>query len=80
MNTPNSRSVMPGDTYNGSDPEGFLTRDEFLAFTSVPDVPRRLDESKIQKVVSKDPQRGLEILAAISVTGSPTASIVAPKK
>lgn len=31
MNTPNSRSVMPGDTYNGPDPEGFLTRDEFVA-------------------------------------------------
>ncbi len=31
MNTPNSRSVMPGDTYNGPDPDGFLTRDEFVA-------------------------------------------------
>jgi putative flavoprotein involved in K+ transport len=31
MNTPNSRSIMPGDTYDGPDPDGFLTRDEFLA-------------------------------------------------
>jgi putative flavoprotein involved in K+ transport len=30
MNTPNSRSVMPGDTYRGPDPDGFLTRDEFV--------------------------------------------------
>ena len=31
MNTPNSRTVMPGDTYHGPDPDGFLTRDEFVA-------------------------------------------------
>ena len=31
MNTPNSRSIMPGDSYNGPDPDGFLTRDEFVA-------------------------------------------------
>ena len=31
MNTPNSRSIIPGDTYNGPDPDGFLTRDEFVA-------------------------------------------------
>ena len=31
MNTPNSRTVMPGDTYGGSDPDGFLSRDEFVA-------------------------------------------------
>lgn len=31
MNTPNSRSVMPGDAYNGPDPDGFLTRDKFVA-------------------------------------------------
>lgn len=57
-----------------------ITREEFLSFTSVPDVPRVLDDRKIQKLISRDPQRGLEILAAISVTGSPTASIVSPKK
>src|SRR5215467_14426154 len=31
MNTPNRRCVMPGDTYDGPDPDGFLTRDEFVA-------------------------------------------------
>jgi putative flavoprotein involved in K+ transport len=31
MNTPNSLSVMPGDTYDGPDPEGFMTRDAFVA-------------------------------------------------
>jgi hypothetical protein len=60
--------------------QGKITRDEFLACTSVPDVPRQLDEAKIGKLVRKDPQRGLEILAAISVTSAPTASIVSPKK
>src|SRR5579885_1436569 len=31
MNTPNIQTVMPGDVYEGNDPEGFLTRDEFVA-------------------------------------------------
>jgi putative flavoprotein involved in K+ transport len=31
MNTPNVQTVMPGDRYNGPDPEGVLTRDEFVA-------------------------------------------------
>jgi len=31
MNTPNVQTIMPGDRYNGSDPEGVLTRDEFIA-------------------------------------------------
>jgi putative flavoprotein involved in K+ transport len=31
MNTPNSRTVMPGEAYDGADPNGFLTRDEFVA-------------------------------------------------
>ncbi len=31
MNTPNVQTVMPGDRYEGSDPDGVLTRDEFVA-------------------------------------------------
>ena len=31
MNTPNAQTVMPGDRYDGADPEGFMTRDEFVA-------------------------------------------------
>ncbi len=31
MNTPNVQTVMPGDRYDGSDPDGFLTRDLFVA-------------------------------------------------
>ena len=31
MNTPNIQTVMPGDRYQGSDPDGVLTRDEFVA-------------------------------------------------
>ena len=31
MNTPNRLTVMPGDSYEGTDPDGSLTRDEFVA-------------------------------------------------
>lgn len=31
MNTPNVQTVMPGDTYKGSDPDGVMTCDEFIA-------------------------------------------------
>lgn len=31
MNTPNVQTVMPGDRYDGPDPEGFMTRDAFVA-------------------------------------------------
>ena len=30
MNTPNSFTVMPGDKYDGRDPEGFLNRNQFV--------------------------------------------------
>lgn len=31
LNTPNWGLVMPGDEYDGPDPDGFMTRDEFVA-------------------------------------------------
>src|SRR4029453_18721572 len=31
LNTPKFYTVMPGDRYDGPDPEGFYTRDEFVA-------------------------------------------------
>jgi putative flavoprotein involved in K+ transport len=31
LNTPNWGYVMPGDEYDGPDPDGFMTRDEFVA-------------------------------------------------
>lgn len=34
MNTPSVQTVMPGDRYRGDDPEGFMTRDEFVAMIS----------------------------------------------
>lgn len=34
MNTPNVHTVMPGDTYGGGDPEGFMTRDAFVAMVA----------------------------------------------
>jgi len=30
MNTPNVMTVLPGDTYNGSEPEGYMTRNDFV--------------------------------------------------
>src|SRR4051794_29468590 len=32
LNTPKFHSVMPGDCYEGPDPEGFYTHDEFVAY------------------------------------------------
>jgi putative flavoprotein involved in K+ transport len=34
MNTPNVQTVMPGDRDDGDDPQGFMTRDEFVAKVS----------------------------------------------
>lgn len=31
MNSPNVQTVMPGDRYEGTDPDGVLTRDQFVA-------------------------------------------------
>lgn len=39
LNTPKVQAVMPGDRYEGSDPEGFYTRDEFV--TLLQDYARR---------------------------------------
>ena len=41
MNTPNVLTVLPGDSYDGHDPEGYMTRDEFVAM--VEDYVRRND-------------------------------------
>lgn len=30
MNTPNELTVLPGDRYNGPEPEGYMTRDDFV--------------------------------------------------
>jgi putative flavoprotein involved in K+ transport len=32
LNTVNVQSMLPGDIYQGGDPEGFMTRDEFVAY------------------------------------------------
>ena len=34
MNTPNVLTVMPGDRYRGDEPEGFMTRDAFVAMVA----------------------------------------------
>jgi putative flavoprotein involved in K+ transport len=34
MNTPNVQTVMPGDAYRGDEPEGFMTRDQFIAMVA----------------------------------------------
>ena len=32
LNTVNAQSVLPGDTYRGRDPEGFVSRDQFVGY------------------------------------------------
>jgi putative flavoprotein involved in K+ transport len=58
MNTPNSRTVMPGDAYNGTDPDGFLTRDEFVAvledFTERNHLPVELNTPVTELVRNSD--------------------------
>jgi len=39
MNTPNVLTVMPGDSYGGDEPEGYMTRDDFVRM--VEDYARR---------------------------------------
>ena len=34
MNTPNIMTVLPGERYEGSDPEGYMTRDAFVAMVA----------------------------------------------
>jgi putative flavoprotein involved in K+ transport len=41
MNTPNVLTVLPGDQYDGPEPEGYMTRDAFIAM--VEDYVRRND-------------------------------------
>jgi hypothetical protein len=57
--------------------EGKITRQEYLACTRE---TRNLDEDKIKVLIRKNPQRGLEILAAITTRSAPGASLYAPKK
>lgn len=57
--------------------DGKITRAEYLGFTSA---RRDLDEMKIAEYVRRHPARGLEILAAITVQGAPSASLYPPKK
>lgn len=56
---------------------GTVTRAEYLGFTST---KRDLDEMKIADYIRRHPQRGLQILAAITEQGAPGASLYAPKK
>ena len=56
---------------------GEITRAEYLGFTST---KRVLDEMKISEYIRRHPQRGLQVLAAITVQAPPGASLYAPKK
>ena len=58
MNTPNVQTVMPGDRYDGSDPDGVMTRDAFVAlledFAKRNDLPVELDTSATELTVRQD--------------------------
>ena len=57
MNTPNALTVLPGDRYEGADPEGFLQCDEFIemmeGYARRHDLPIR-EETKVQEVRPAD--------------------------
>jgi hypothetical protein len=57
--------------------DGAIDRKEYLAMTRE---TRALDQGKITAFIAKNPARGLEILAAITKRGAPSASLYAPKK
>ena len=57
--------------------DGAITREEYLACTRE---VRSYDEAKISAFIRKNPQRGLEILTAITHRSAPGASVYPPKK
>lgn len=57
--------------------EGNVTRAEYLALTRA---TRNIDSNKITAFIAKHPERGLEILAAITERSAPGASLYAPIK
>lgn len=57
---------------------GLVEHEEMLAFTRV--AGRVYDEDKAQAFIRKNPERGLKILAALTVRLAPSASLVSPKK
>jgi putative flavoprotein involved in K+ transport len=60
LNTPNWGSVMPGDEYGGPDPDGFMTRDEFVTLLEDFAARNRLPVETNIRVsgLSLDPERG----------------------
>lgn len=57
--------------------EGTITRKEYLDFTSE---VRVLNQEKIAAAIRRNPERALQILAAITTRSAPGASLYAPKK
>lgn len=69
MNTPNVQTVMPGECYGGADPQGFMTRDDFVAMLDAY-VRRRGLPVKTHTPVSEvrpDARGGFEVVTPVGV-------------
>lgn len=76
------RFVKGSVTVNGSlaaqlEADGRITHDEYLRITRT---SRSYDEAKMAEFIRKNPERGLQILAAMTSRSAPSASLYPPKK
>lgn len=80
MNTPNLYTVMPGDRYDGSDPEGAMSRDAFVAlledYAARNRLPVRLGTPVVSLTLGSDglfdlatPDGALRARAVVAATG-----------
>jgi putative flavoprotein involved in K+ transport len=76
LNTPKVRTVMPGDRYEGSDHEGFYTRDEFVALLEDYARRRRLPVATNTPVTALTHDGKAGVYRLITPTGELTARAV----
>src|SRR4029453_8817679 len=76
LNTPKCYSVMPGDRYDGPDPEGFYTRDEFVAILEDYAKRYRLPVATKTQKTAVPPDRKPGIYRLITPVGKLTAQAV----
>lgn len=70
MNIPNIQTVMPGDHYSGPDPEGALTRDEFVALLDDFAERNRLPIEPDSAVTELAPDRADGVYRLVAVRGT----------
>jgi putative flavoprotein involved in K+ transport len=76
LNTPKFQAVMPGDCYDGPDPEGFYTRDEFVALLEEYARRSRLPVATDTPVTALTSDGEARIYRLITPTGEFTARAV----